>query len=153
MFSPFAFVVGSSSSSPSTTSNHIRTPHTPRHSSPLVLSSSPIESAVARRRGQFKPGPARLHLPKDIRLSGPEAVSRMFLREKFKARCQAKLKKAQERAAKRMPWMSSSDGFECDDEAMESDDENPDDDLDDEVRSFLSVFTFAYECLSFFDAL
>jgi hypothetical protein len=57
----------------------------------------------------------------------------MFLKEKFKARCEARLKKARERAAKRTPWMSSSsDGFECDDSYLEEE-ENIDDDLDDEV--------------------
>lgn len=154
MFSPFAFVIGSSSPL-SASSSHIRTPYTPRHSSPLApipSSSSPIEAAKARRRAQYKTGPsARMCPPVDIRLSSPQTASRMLLKEKFRARCQARLKKAQERAAKRTPWMSSSDGFECEDEGMDDEDENPDDDLDDEVRHILRSFTFFADllCLAF----
>jgi len=55
------------------------------------------------------------------------------MKEKFKARCEAKLSKAQALAAKRSPWASSSsDGFEYDDEVMDEED-NPDDDMDDEL--------------------
>ena len=43
------------------------------------------------------------------------------------------MKKMQKLAAKRTPWMSSSDGFEFDDEILDDEDENIDDDLDDEV--------------------
>jgi hypothetical protein len=99
---------------------------------------------MARRRGQYKPGPARLSLPVELKLSSPEVASRMFLKQKFRARCEARIRKIKERAAKRTPWMSSSDGFEYEEEEYpEDEEENIDDDLDDEVcLQFVGILSF-----------
>jgi hypothetical protein len=76
----------------------------------------------------------------------------MFIKEKFKARCEARMRRTQAMAAKKSPWLSSSsDGFDDEDAGMD-DDENPEDDLDDEVRISLHC-VYEFELTAHFAAV
>ncbi|KDQ60368.1 hypothetical protein JAAARDRAFT_56273 [Jaapia argillacea MUCL 33604] len=121
--------------------------HQPYHSSPLASSpsSSPIPAAQARRRSQYKsqttpasssarrrsslkPLPHLFALNVDPRQGSPSVVEeppqKALLRERFKARCFERAKKAREKAVKGKRWNElSSDGLDDMDCEMDDDEE------------------------------
>ncbi|KAI8986897.1 hypothetical protein BD414DRAFT_487405 [Trametes punicea] len=135
--------------------------HLPLRSSPLASSpgSSPVASASARRRAQYKSNPFSSSASERVRDSDPrrrrvsgsytygkgegsstgavpteEAPRKAFFRERLKARCIERAVKKRERALARgsrhLSSEGSSDGV---DEMMDEDDEDEDSMLNDEL--------------------
>lgn len=143
--SPFSLAC----STPSRSSYYSARSHQPINSSPLASPSfsSPTHQVQERRRAQYKPmistsyrSPVAPASAQPLFRAGSQTLEdpqKVFLRERFQARCRQHAQKLRERA---VSSRRSSD--KCFDVFMDCDDEEESDDviMQDEVRCHMSTF-------------